>query len=178
MAFAGPKRRDAIMKYVAIVNGKQRAVEIASVDGSYRLTIDGKSFTVDLFRPGPQCISMLIEGQAYEVGLGKDGNHFSVYFYNDTIELDLFDARKFQASNTVRSSSSSGPLKILAPMPGKIVKVAVQEHSTVKEGDSLLIMEAMKMQNELKAPRDGTIGRVRVKSGETVEQKQTLLSVM
>ena len=163
------------MKYVALVNGKQHGVEIAEINGGYRLTIDGKSFTVDLFRPGPHCISMLIEGQAYEVGLEKNGNHFSACFYNDTIELELVEARKFQASSTARSSGSSGPLKIHAPMPGKIVKVVVQERSTVKEGDSLLIMEAMKMQNELKAPKSGTVSRIHVKEGEAVALSQALI---
>jgi acetyl/propionyl-CoA carboxylase alpha subunit len=163
------------MKYVAIVNGKQRAVEIARIDGGYRLTIDGKSFTVDSFRPGPQSISLLMDGQVYEVGLEKNGHRFSVYFYDDTIELELFDARKFQASNTARSTASSGPTRIQAPMPGKIVKVVVKEQSTVKEGDSLLIMEAMKMQNELKAPKSGTVSKIHVREGEPVSISQVLL---
>jgi biotin carboxyl carrier protein len=63
-------------------------------------------------------------------------------------------------------------------MPGLVVAIPVEEGQPVKKGQVLLILESMKMQNELKSPRDGTIGRVRVKPGETVEQKQTLLSVM
>lgn len=163
------------MKYVAIVKGKQYLVEIVRGDGVYCLTIGNKSFTVDAFRPGPQTISMLIEGKAYEVGLEKNGNLFSVYFFNDTIELELVDPRKFQASNTARSTETSGPFKIQAPMPGKIVKVTVQEKSAVKEGDSLLIMEAMKMQNELKAPKSGTVSKIHVKEGEPVAISQVLM---
>jgi biotin carboxyl carrier protein len=63
-------------------------------------------------------------------------------------------------------------------MPGLIVTILVEEGQAIKRGQVLLILESMKMQNELKSPRDGTIGRVRVKAGETVEQKQTLLSVL
>jgi biotin carboxyl carrier protein len=62
-------------------------------------------------------------------------------------------------------------------MPGLVVAIPVEEGRAVKKGQVLLILESMKMQNELKSPRDGTVGRVRVKAGETVEQKQTLLSV-
>jgi glutaconyl-CoA/methylmalonyl-CoA decarboxylase subunit gamma len=63
-------------------------------------------------------------------------------------------------------------------MPGLVVTIPVEEGQSIQKGQVLLILESMKMQNELKAPRDGTIGRIRVKPGETVEQKQTLLSVM
>jgi biotin carboxyl carrier protein len=62
-------------------------------------------------------------------------------------------------------------------MPGLVVAVLIEEGQEVKKGQVMLILESMKMQNELKAPRDGTMGRVRVKAGESVEQKQTLLSV-
>ena len=63
-------------------------------------------------------------------------------------------------------------------MPGLVVTILVEEGQSIKKGQVLLILESMKMQNELKSPRDGVIGRLRVKAGETVEQKQTLLSVM
>jgi pyruvate carboxylase subunit B len=63
-------------------------------------------------------------------------------------------------------------------MPGLVVAIPVEEGQPIQKGQVLLILESMKMQNELKAPRDGTVGRVRVKPGETVEQKQTLLSVV
>ena len=63
-------------------------------------------------------------------------------------------------------------------MPGLVVAIPVTEGQAIHKGQVLLILESMKMQNELKAPRDGTLGRVRVRVGETVEQKQTLLSVM
>ena len=63
-------------------------------------------------------------------------------------------------------------------MPGLVVAIPVAEGQEIKKGQVILILESMKMQNELKAPRDGTIGRIRVKAGESVEQRQTLLSVM
>jgi biotin carboxyl carrier protein len=63
-------------------------------------------------------------------------------------------------------------------MPGLVVAIPVVEGQEIKKGQVILILESMKMQNEIKAPRDGVIGRIRVKAGESVEQKQTLLSVM
>ena len=164
------------MKYIAILNGKEIPVEITREKGQYCLTIENKSFTVDAFKPRSQSIAMLIEGKSYEVGLEKkSGNLYSVFLFNGSIDLQLIDAKKFQAAVSVRPASASGPLKIQAPMPGKIVKVTVQEKSSVKEGDSLLIMEAMKMQNELKAPKSGIISRIQVREGEPVSLSQTLM---
>ena len=163
------------MKYVAVVQGKQRSIEIDRVGELYRVTIDGMTFLVDAFRPTRQNVLMLIDGESYEVGIARKQNHFSVHFYNDTIELELFDARKFQPSGTTPATSSSGPVKIYAPMPGKVVKVTVQEQTTVKEGDALMVIEAMKMQNELKAPKSGTVSKISVKNGEAVSISQILM---
>jgi biotin carboxyl carrier protein len=74
--------------------------------------------------------------------------------------------------------AETGEYHLRAPMPGLVVTILVTEGQSIKKGQVLLILESMKMQNELKSPRDGVIGRLRVKPGETVEQKQTLLSVM
>jgi biotin carboxyl carrier protein len=74
--------------------------------------------------------------------------------------------------------AETGEYHLRAPMPGLVVAIPVSEGQPVKRGEVILILESMKMQNELKAPRDGTIGRLRVRPGETVEQKQTLLSLM
>ena len=74
--------------------------------------------------------------------------------------------------------AETGEYHLRAPMPGLVVAIPVAEGQAVKKGEVILILESMKMQNELKSPRDGTIGRIRVRPGESVEQKQTLLSVM
>jgi biotin carboxyl carrier protein len=74
--------------------------------------------------------------------------------------------------------AETGEFHLRAPMPGLVVTILVDEGQAIKKGQVLLILESMKMQNELKSPRDGVIGRVRIKPGETVEQKQTLLSVL
>ena len=73
--------------------------------------------------------------------------------------------------------AEGGEFHLKAPMPGLVVAIPVEEGQEVKKGEVLVILESMKMQNELKAPRDGKVDRIRVKAGESVEQKQTLLSV-
>jgi biotin carboxyl carrier protein len=164
------------MKYIAFLKEKKFDVEIIRKGNVYCLTIGNKRFTVDAFQPRPQSLSMLIEGKSYEVGLAQNGSTFIVSLFDDTIELQLLEARKYQAAAAgIRPVGVAGPLKIQAPMPGKIVKVIVQEKGDVKEGDSLLIIEAMKMQNELKAPKSGTVSRIDVREGEPVSMSQVLM---
>jgi biotin carboxyl carrier protein len=76
-----------------------------------------------------------------------------------------------------RGVTEGGEYHLKAPMPGLVVTISVEEGQEVKKGQVLLILESMKMQNELKSPRDGVVNRIKVKAGESVEQKQALLSV-
>jgi len=163
------------MKFVAVIDGKQVRFDLAKKDGGYCLTMDGKSLSVDAIRPSHHLYSLLVEGISYEVALEKRGNDFSVYFYDDTVEFALFESRRFRALELTKRSGPAGPLKIIAPMPGKIVKVAVAENSQVNQGEALLIIEAMKMQNELKAPRSGIVKNLNAKEGEAVSSQQVLL---
>ena len=73
--------------------------------------------------------------------------------------------------------ASTGEFLLKAPMPGLVVSIPVNEGQAVGKGDVLVILESMKMQNELKAPRPGTVGRIRIEIGASVEQKQTLLTL-
>jgi biotin carboxyl carrier protein len=163
------------MKFIAEAGGRHFTIEISKSNGLYHLTWEDKSFNVDAIRKNRQSFSLLIEGKSYEVTLEKHGASFSVSFSNDTVRFNLIEARKFRASELVKKPGVSGKHEILAPMPGKIIKVAVAENGQVEEGDPLLIMEAMKMQNELKAPAPGIVKQVRVKEGEAVASQQVLL---
>jgi biotin carboxyl carrier protein len=163
------------MKFIAEADGRQVAIEILKSNGQYHLTWEDKSFNVDAIRTNHQTFSLLIEGKSYEVTLENQGASFSVYFSNDTVRFHLIEARRFRASELGKKTGVSVKHEIVAPMPGKIIKVAVAENGHVEEGDPLLIMEAMKMQNELKAPAPGIVKQVRVKEGEAVASQQVLL---
>lgn len=163
------------MKFVALIGDRHVNVEIENKNGDYSLTIGEKTFTVNAIRPEPQFFSLLVEGQSYEVALSKRDDLFEAFFYNGTVQFQLIEARKFRASELTKKSGPGGPLKVHAPMPGKIVRIAVTENSQVQEGDALLIMEAMKMQNELKAPRHGKVLQILVSEGAPVSSQQVLI---
>ena len=163
------------MKFIALISGKQVSIEVEHKNGNYSLTIGEKTFTVNAVRPDPQVFSLLVEGESYEVALAKQDNRFEAHFHNGTIVFELYEARKFKASELAKKSMPAGPFKVFAPMPGKIVKIAVTVNKEVKEGDALLIMEAMKMQNELKAPRPGKVLQILVSEGAPVSSQQVLI---
>lgn len=163
------------MKMLAVIEGKEVQIEITKNNGLYCLTWNGKSFNVDSVRTNQNTFSLLVGGKSYEVTIEKQASNFSIYLNNDTVRLELFDARKVGISAIAKKNIRAGAHEILAPMPGKIIKVAVSKDGQVQEGDPLLIMEAMKMQNELKAPAAGTVKNVYVKEGEAVSSQQVLM---
>ena len=165
------------MKFVAVYRGEQVPIAVVKRNGQYQVTLKDKTLTVDAIRPNPQSLSLLVDGISYEVGFEKRETHYSVYFYNDTIEMELYEARKFRAAEVVKKTVHAGPIKVIAPMPGKLLKVLVQPDAQVSEGDPLVVIEAMKMQNELKSPKAGTVKQIQVKEGSAVSAQQVLMVI-
>lgn len=164
------------MRYITNVEGKQFLVEI--IDDKH-VSVDGKVYEVDFESVSGQPVySLIVDGRSHEGYAAQGEDNWQVLLRGRLYPVTVEDERE----KRLRSAASGGVIEtgefhLRAPMPGLVVTILVEEGQTVKRGQVLLILESMKMQNELKSPRDGTIGRVRVKAGETVEQKQTLLSV-
>ncbi len=165
------------MKYITIVEGKQFLVEI--IDDKH-VSVDGKVYEVDFESVSGQPVySLIVDGRSHESYIYQGEDNWQVLLrgrlYPVTVEDEREKRLRAAAGGGVRET---GEFHLRAPMPGLVVTIPVTEGQAVKKGQVILILESMKMQNEIKAPRDGVIGRIRVKAGETVEQKQTLLSVM
>jgi biotin carboxyl carrier protein len=122
--------------------------------------------------------SLLINGHSYEAYIYPSDEGWQVLLLGRLYPAVVIDEREKRLLESAGGRvMESAEYHLKAPMPGLIVSVPVSEGQKVEKGDVLVILESMKMQNELKAPRDGTVTRLRVKSGDNVEQKQTLLSV-
>lgn len=166
------------MKYITTVEGKQFLVEV--IDEKH-VSVDGKIYEVDFESVSGQPVySLIVDGRSHEsyIYQGEEENWQVLLrgrLYPVTVEDEREKRLRAAAGGGV---AETGEFHLRAPMPGLVVAVPVTEGQQVKRGQAILILESMKMQNEIKAPRDGVIGRIRVKAGETVEQKQTLLSVM
>jgi biotin carboxyl carrier protein len=164
------------MKYIATVGEKTYEIEINS-EGE--ITLDGRRLSMDLQSVAGQPVySLIIDGRSFEAYVVPGDEGVDVVLagrlYHVTVEDErLRRLRQASAGLTVRA----GEFHLKAPMPGLVVAVPVEEGQQVARGDDLVILESMKMQNELKAPREGTVSHVRVRPGDRVDQNQILISV-
>jgi len=164
------------MRYITTVEDKQFLVEI--IDEKH-VSVDGKVYAVDFESVSGQPVySLIVDGKSHEAYAAQGEENWQVLLRGRLYPVTVEDEREKRLRSAAGGGvAETGEFHLRAPMPGLIVTIPVEEGQVVKRGQVLLILESMKMQNELKAPRDGIIGRVRVKPGETVEQKQTLLSI-
>ena len=165
------------MRYITTVEGKEFLVEI--IDEKH-ISVDGKVYEVDFESVSGQPVySLIVDGKSHESYVARGDDNWQVLLRGRLYPVTVEDEREKRLRSAAGGGvAETGEYLLKAPMPGLVVAIPIKEGQAIKKGQVLLILESMKMQNELKSPRDGTIGRVRVKSGETVEQKQTLLSVM
>jgi biotin carboxyl carrier protein len=165
------------MKYITTVEDKQFVVEI--IDEKH-VSVDGKVYEVDFESVSGQPVySLIVDGKSHEGYVAQGEDNWQVLLRGRLYPIKVEDEREKRLRSAAGGGvAETGEFHLRAPMPGLVVTILVEEGQQIKKGQVLLILESMKMQNELKSPRDGTMGRVRVKAGETVEQKQTLLSVL
>jgi biotin carboxyl carrier protein len=164
------------MKYISTVNDIEYAIEI--IDERH-ISVDGRVLAVD-FNPvsGQPVYSLLVDGQSVEAYVYPGEEKWEVLLMGRQFQVMVEDERDKRLRAAAGGSiSETGEYHLKAPMPGMVVSILVEEGQKIEKGQVMLILESMKMQNELKSPRAGTVGRLRVKPGESVEQRQTLLSV-
>ena len=165
------------MKYVAEVDGLEFPVEI--VDDQH-VCFGDQVLEVDLAAvSGEPLYSLIVNNESYEGYVYPDEDGWQVLLQGQFYQVRVEDEREKRlrtASETVERAGAEFVLK--APMPGLVVAVLVNEGQQVEKGQTLLILESMKMQNELRAPYTGIVARLRIKVCESVQQKQILLNVL
>lgn len=163
------------MKYITTINEKEYTVEILS---EKQVAINGKTLNVDFVSvSGQPVFSLIVEGRSYEAYIYEDEEQYQVQLKGFQYNADVIDEREKRLRDGTEGGDSSGEFLLKAPMPGLVVSILVKEGDTVSKGQVLVILESMKMQNELKCPRDGVVTRIKVEQGQTVEQKQQMLSI-
>jgi len=164
------------MKYITTIGGREFTVEIID---EHHVSVDGVVYQVDFESVSGQPVySLLADGESFEGVVYNDEGTWFVLRRGVLYTAEVEDEReKRLRAASGGNVAAGGVFHLKAPMPGLVVSIPVSEGQQVQTGDVLLILESMKMQNELKSPKDGVISRLRVTPGESVEQKQTLLSV-
>jgi biotin carboxyl carrier protein len=165
------------MRYIATINGQEYTIELLD---DHRVTIDDKECCIDFQPVGDQSIySLLFDGRSFDALVYPEEDAWRVTFQAEMYLVDVEDEREKRLRAALGPASYEHQEFFLkAPMPGMVVAVPVANGQQVEKGDVLLVLESMKMQNELRTPRSGTVSRLRVKAGDRVEKKETLLSIV
>ena len=154
------------MIFDATADGRAFRVEVRPVQGRYQVTLDGRVMEVDLQETPGGFVSLLIGGKSYEAGLVKRPNGYTVVLPDDAIDVELATAAAGAASV---KKTAGGLAEVRAPMPGRIVKLLAAPGQEVAAGQGLVVMEAMKMENELRSPRAGRVKDLHVRERQTVD---------
>jgi biotin carboxyl carrier protein len=162
--------------------GRTRNVEVHRRDAGLVVSVDGHELTVDVHEVGG-IWSLLLGTKSHEVAFveGLDGA-MMVHVDGQTIPVVVDSARRAwgargRGEKAGDTGDAAGPRRIVAPMPGKIVKVLVKAGDSVQQRQGLVVVEAMKMENELRSPKVGTVSEVRVEEGTLVEAGAILVIV-
>jgi biotin carboxyl carrier protein len=166
------------MKYSATVDGVTYEI---SVEPHGRITVDGAELMADMRSAGGHLHSLLLDNASHEIlveDTDERGDHYSIIVAGRRYLVRVQDERSRRLSQADRSVRvPDGELSIKAPIPGLVVRVLVEPGRPVVEGETLLILEAMKMENEIRAPRAGVIHEVRSEPGAQVASGQILLTL-
>jgi biotin carboxyl carrier protein len=164
------------MKYITTIEGQEFEIEVID---EHHIRVGNRLFELDFESvSGQPVFSLILDGRSYESFVYPGDEDWQVLLRGRQYQVKVEDEReKRSRAATGGGVAETGEYHLKAPMPGLVISVPVSEGQSVEKGRVLVILESMKMQNELKSPRAGTVGRVRVKAGESVEQKQTLLSI-
>jgi biotin carboxyl carrier protein len=158
--------------------GETRTVGLVErSDNEYEITIDGRTVFVDAARSGKTIYSIIEDGKQFEVVIDEQGAHgFDVVVAGQLFHLQAFDERSKLLSASAKPIAS-GPQRVESEMPGKVVKIATRVGASVTEGEGVVILEAMKMENEIKSPIEGVVTEIGVVEGQTVESGALLFVV-
>lgn len=165
------------MKYITTVNDVEFEVDIRP-DG--RIFVNGEEREVD-FLPSadPALFSLIMDRTSHEVLVEERDEVYEVIMLGRLFTASVLDERAQLLSKSRGGSEvDTGEISIRAPMPGLVVEIPVSEGEAVTKGQTVVILESMKMQNELKSPRDGTVQRINTAAGQGVEQNALLITIV
>jgi biotin carboxyl carrier protein len=164
------------MKIHVIFDGAPRSIELARSNGEPSrviATIDGRRVEADALKISPGVYSILFEGRSLEVRVETLADGLLLHTGAGEYRVDIVDPRSWQRSRSGKIDLA-GRQQVSAPMAGKIVRVLIAQGQHVESGQGLLVIEAMKMQNEIRSPKTGTVERLAAREGETVNAGKVL----
>jgi biotin carboxyl carrier protein len=165
------------VKYQVFLDGMKRVVELVEVDGSLQITLDGKKLDADAVEVTPNTYSVLLNGGSHQIRVAprSDGT-LTVHAGLAEYQAEVGDPRSWRGRRH-GSLEAEGRQPVTAPMPGKVVRLLVGEGDRVEAGQGLVVVEAMKMQNEIRSPKSGKVEKLLAKEGQPVNAGEVLVWV-
>jgi biotin carboxyl carrier protein len=164
------------MVYDIIIDGKNYRLELERTDGRWRCCLDGRDIQIDAVLARPDVLSILLGGKAYEIKRERTPTDTHFWVGSARYAVELQDPRSLR-NRRAGISEDKGPRKLIASMPGKVVRVLLPENASVEAGQGVLVVEAMKMQNEIKSPKKGIVQRIVAGEGTAVSAGDLLAIV-
>lgn len=166
------------MAFIAKLGEQSFEVEIEETGESfYRVSVDGNEFLVDGKKTGRTNYSLIVDSRSFEIEVDNTDDEYRVLVDGRNYHIHLVDERRMRIGSAHAGVELQGRQNVSVPMPGKIVAVLVGAGDTVEKGQGLVIVEAMKMENEVRSPIAGEVKEIKVKAGDTVEGGAVLLVV-
>jgi biotin carboxyl carrier protein len=162
------------MKLTGRIDEKESEINIREVDGRIVADIDGRAYDLEVSQPESGVFLFKTEGRVFEatVSPGESGEA-SVHVRGSEFLVSITDPKRLRGSGA-SDHSHNGRAEIRTAMPGKVVRVLVEVGTEVKKGDGVLVVEAMKMQNEMKSPKDGVVKEIRAAEGQIANAGEIL----
>ena len=160
------------------IGERKYQAEVKSLNGHRSIVVDGKEHAVDAVRCRDGSYSILLDGKSYEVAVqeGEEGK-FQLFQRGRNCTVEVVEHTKKPSGIASFGAEKEGKGVLLAPMPGQVVDILVREGEEVKEKQGLIVLEAMKMENELASPKSGRVGEIRVARGDRVDPGKVLMVV-
>jgi biotin carboxyl carrier protein len=158
------------------VDGKPHRLELEGAEGVWKCRLDGEEIRADAVVTRPDVLSLLIDGRSYEIKREQTATDLHMWVGSTRFAVEVHDPRSLR-SRKDGAGDEKGPKKLIASMPGKIVRLLVSEKSEVEAGQGVVVVEAMKMQNEIKSPKKGIVQKFLVAQGANVVAGEVLAIV-
>ena len=163
------------MTYDIAIDDKTYRLDLQQAEGRWSCRVDGRDVEIDAVLARPNVLSLRIGNKAYEVKCERVGPDVHIWVGSRRFSAEVRDPRSLRGR--VRAADDHGPRKLSAPMPGKVVRILLHQGDKVEAGTGVLVVEAMKMQNEVKSPKKGTIQKILVSEGAAVNAGDVLAIV-
>lgn len=167
------------MKFIAETGGNKHDVEIVHEEGRVLASVDGRKYELEASEPENGVFLLKKDDAIYEAFVSSQANPADpdlVRVRDEVHEVRIIDPKRLSSAEH-KDGDASGKAEIKTAMPGKVVRILVAVGDTVQKGDGVIVVEAMKMQNEMKSPKDGVISTIKFVEGDTVSAGDVLVVI-